>query len=91
MTSKWQDTKKYANLYYILTDIFECIEKKVDEDGWTIDEHKPTEEAVKEMVEALEDHGIDDKEEMLSFIMHVSKGQANPKVVDNMLSSLLKR
>ena len=84
----WKEVKKYACIYYKLGEIFNNIETRKDDQGWSIEEHKPTEGAVKEMVEVLREEGINEKEEILGFIMQSSKGQANPKIVNEILSRL---
>ena len=85
---KWKETKKYARIYYQLTKIFEDIESKKDNDGFNIEQHKPTEKALEKMIKVLQSEGIYDKKEILGFIMQSCKGQSNPQLVSKMLDKI---
>ena len=88
MTNKEDHLKKYTRVYYRLSHVLENEPSRKDEQGWTIEEHRPRESTLKKMVQVMREEGIEDKDDMLAFVMQSCKGQSNPRIVEEMLSKL---
>ena len=85
---KWKNSKKYKELYLELGGIYGSQETISDSEGFRI-ERCIQKETVEKMVGVFKREQIDDVEEMLMFIMQMSKGHENPKIVIQLLEKIL--
>jgi len=82
----------YARIYYKLGQILEEKDKKeeLEKEGYRKDglcqlNHPTLKYKLVKIVEIFKEEKVDDINEMLKLIMHITKGQNNPKQILNFL------